>query len=48
MKPDVQESTVYESLIGVKDKNYEPATLEDFVDVYGDDEKEWMLSLIHI
>ena len=42
MKPDVQESTVYESLIGVKDKNYEPATLEDFVDVYGDDEKEWM------
>lgn len=42
MKPDVPESTEYESLIGVKDKNYEHSTLEDFLEIEFEDEKEWM------
>ena len=41
MKPDIQESTVYESLIGVKEDVDHHATLADFLGVEENERKEW-------
>lgn len=42
MKPDIPESTQYESLIGVKVESNKPSSLVDFLDIEDDDErKEW-------